>query len=449
MSSFENNGRTGAPSSRASSMVEQVASPFSTLTARLPGASQAVAGGTVLNDAPFDLHNLTPVRDPVTLTAVLLSDLQSVCDRFGVGSGSSSSRRSSSSSIARVSSAAEKETFGTSSLGRKVLFDDEDASSILGKDERNDISDMDVYEDMDVTIPGAFVTQSMVHRGRDVLGFDGSDIDQPLRSAKKQSAVDVGKLLASSEFDSFERSTVDLRTIDPAALTSRDAKAAFAINLYNLLSLHARLRLGVPNSRADRTRLNNRVYYLVGSHAHLCLDDISTVLLRNERRGGLSRLIQKAGRSTEDDFHRKLAVQPVMPEALCAICATASSYDPPIRIFYTEHLSADLAQVVDRFLCTWVRPRAVPNSFWVARVPLVFSMFRNEFSVESVPNGSAASSEEQVVNSIIDWIKHHITSDAQLSQRFSNCNSLEYHRVADAFNDERSGQRTFSPLFWG
>jgi Protein of unknown function, DUF547 len=448
MSSFENNARPQPMGSRASSVVEQGASPFANFTAKLPGSPQVGAGGTVLNDAPYELHGRSPVRDPVTLTAVLLSDLQNLCERYAVGSGSASSRHSSSSSLAGLSSAAENEAFGTSSLGRKVFFDDEDMSSTCGKEERTDDSDVNGLDDMDVAIPRAFVTQSMAQRGRDGLGFDNSDIDHLLRCGKKQAIVDVSKLIDSAEFQEFEASSSDLKAVDPSALTSRDAKAAFAINLYNLLSLHARIRLGVPTNRADRTRLNHRVYYLVGSQAHLCLDDISTVLLRNERRSGISRLIQKAGRSAEEEFHRKLAVQPVMPEALCAICATASSYDPPIRVFYTEHLSADLAEVVDRFLCKWVRPRAVPNDFWTARVPLVFSMYRNEYAVESLPSATAALSEDQIVSSVIDWIMHHVTSNAQLSQRLSHCNSLEYHRVADAFQDERSGQRAFSPLFW-
>jgi hypothetical protein len=297
-------------------------------------------------------------------------------------------------------------------------------------------------------IDTAPIADSLAKHGRALSHLGVADLDVDPTLPRFAARVDVPPLVSSPEFARFERATAELQAVDLALLTTRSAKAAFALNLYNLLSLHARLSFGTRVNRVDRSRANHRVVYRVGGHI-FCQDDILNVMIRGESRvKGITKLMSRSSKSADADCHRRLAIQPIMLEALCAVCVTGSSYDPPIRAYDEENVEADLAEVGDRFLSTWVRPRVLPSKAAVCRIPKVFAMFGTDFALSDRGSSSAKASDSAVSECLLEWISEHITSSGALGERVSQCQAVEYYRTGDALAGRDGKSDTLAPLFW-
>lgn len=383
------------------------------------GGTSSNGPGTVLNGKPSSWDGPACARDPITVTGALLSELRDICEHFALAASSPSVSSSSSSepSNSHLPSASD------------ALFS------------MDPCDDMLMDSAINCSVP---IASTVAKRGQELqnLGIESLHVEP----AVSVPCVNIECLQASPEFARFERATAELQAVDLDLLTTRSAKAAFAINLYNLLSLHARISVGSPSNRIEKNRVHHRIVYRVGGEVYFSLDDILNVILRSEHRRGISKLIQRQPRNGDTDWHRRLAVQPVMPEALCAILTTWSSYDPPVRVYTSDNLSVQLSEVIDRFLSTWVRPRLLPSKAGVARVPRIFTLFVNDFvSDRHVPNGKA-STEHAMNQVVLAWISEHIRSNAGLADRVSQCQHLEYYRLGDAFDANSSS--TFAPYFW-
>lgn len=382
------------------------------------------ANGVVLNDVPWEEARVKP-RSPVALTAALLDQLRSVCVMYSHESPAVKSMNGTNSSDGGSSGAIPQDSNRGSALV-KPSWDELSADSV----------------------EATRISESLARHGQALatLGVAELEVDSMIPQFAPQ--ISVAHFVSSAEFARFERATAELQAVDLSTLTTRSAKAAFALNLYNLLLLHARLSFGTRVNRVDRARVNSRVVYRAGGHI-FCLDDILNVMLRGESRGkGFGKLMNRSGKSADADCHRRLAVHPAMPEALLAISVTASSYDPPIRAYYEDTLGDDLAEVGDKFLSTWVRPRLLSSKGSVARVPKVFSMFGSDFVLSERLPTSGKDSDVVVTQSVLVWIADHIKLNQKLSERVRKCQSLEFYKTGDALEARDGKGDTIAPFFW-
>lgn len=97
--------------------------------------------------------------------------------------------------------------------------------------------------------------------------------------------VDYGFLSNSAEFAAYCDCVAGLRTYDPSSLTSREARLAFWINLYNAMVIHAVIELGIKRSVAERWAgldFFRKAAYLIDERRMSC-DDIEHGILRANR----------------------------------------------------------------------------------------------------------------------------------------------------------------------
>lgn len=293
------------------------------------------------------------------------------------------------------------------------------------------------------------VARSLAEQGRQLPGVGIGERDGKRRG--QALSLDLSSLKSSATFAQFQEDLSQLQSVDLGAIVSRVAKACFAVNLYNLLSLHTRILSWSASGRYERPKLQRSHAYLVGPTTMFSQDDIANNMLRTEKRGRIMRLVQGSARSLDAERQRELAVYPVMPELLCAICSTNTSYDPPIRVYTTANLHVELREVVDEFLCTWVRVRPTPSNTLALRLPKVFSQWREDFGNDDALRLSTkrarACVDDRVTANVIAWVSSHIPSNETLADHVLDCQGLEFYRSADAFEDNRGGSE-FAPLLW-
>jgi len=95
---------------------------------------------------------------------------------------------------------------------------------------------------------------------------------------EKDGLVDYGKVFADKRFLHFEDVTCEFQQVDLMRLNPRERKA-FAINIYNLLALHAFSRVGPPLTATQRYGFFDRISYDIGGYFY-SLNDIESGILR-------------------------------------------------------------------------------------------------------------------------------------------------------------------------
>jgi hypothetical protein len=92
------------------------------------------------------------------------------------------------------------------------------------------------------------------------------------------SLEDYEKICASEQFRQFLQGAAELQSVDISLLTE-EAKAAFFINLWNVVIVHSYLVCGFPTSELDLKYILRSSYYRVGRTV-FCLADIKHGVLR-------------------------------------------------------------------------------------------------------------------------------------------------------------------------
>jgi len=89
---------------------------------------------------------------------------------------------------------------------------------------------------------------------------------------------DYEKVFADKRFIHFEDMTCEFQQVDMFKLSVRERKA-FAINIYNLLALHAFSRVGPPLTSTQRYGFFDQISYDIGGYFY-SLNDIESGILR-------------------------------------------------------------------------------------------------------------------------------------------------------------------------
>jgi hypothetical protein len=212
-----------------------------------------------------------------------------------------------------------------------------------------------------------------------VAGASPAEVAEALRKLRnqlKQEAldesghVDYTKLRTSPTFEEMERATGLLHTIDPAEMTDDATRIAFWINLYNVLSIHGVLALGIRQSVMEIPSFFSVVAYRVGDFV-LSLDEIENGVLRRNAPHPAT------GTRLFDGDDPRLGLCPSMVDPrIHAALVCASTSCPPVAFYESSKLDAQLELAALNYVASDVE---VDDANRVVRVPITFRYYQNDF----------------------------------------------------------------------
>jgi glutaredoxin-related protein len=162
------------------------------------------------------------------------------------------------------------------------------------------------------------------------------------RHRGKDGLVDYISARMDPDFLDFEESTCEISKVPLKDMTV-DSRKAFWINLYNLIVLHAMVKVGVPSSSLGRLAYFDQVGYDVGGK-FFSLSDIEHGILR-ENMIAPYHLSKQLSSSDE----RLSFILPKDPRIHFALNCGAKSC-PPIKIFTSIGVDEELSIVAESFL---------------------------------------------------------------------------------------------------
>ena len=182
--------------------------------------------------------------------------------------------------------------------------------------------------------------------------------------------------LAESPADRAYRtaSAAALRTLDLATLSSREARLAFWINVYNALVIDAviafRVRRSVIEGPLGYLAFFRRAAYIVGGHRLSC-DDVEHGILRGNR----GHPFIPGPQFGPTDPRLALVIRPPDVRVHFALnCASRSC--PPISAYETEQIDRQLDLAARSFVAGDME---VEPSHDIARVSRIFRWFADDF----------------------------------------------------------------------
>jgi len=129
-------------------------------------------------------------------------------------------------------------------------------------------------------VPDLSPAESMrcMHRLMDMFGRlenDATDADDSCR-------IDYSKIRSSARFLDFEEAACELQAVDLGRMDDT-AKTAFGVNLWNLMTRYAYVKLGVPDSSMARNAFYSGVKVNVGGHVY-SLEEFEHGIIRGNRK---------------------------------------------------------------------------------------------------------------------------------------------------------------------
>ena len=191
-----------------------------------------------------------------------------------------------------------------------------------------------------------------------------------LEALDDEGRVDYAKLHTSQTFAEMKRVSGLLRAIDPAQMIDDDTRIAFWINLYNVLSIHGALALGIRESVMEVPSFFGVVAYRVGDFV-LTLDEIENgVLRRNAPHPATGALL-----FGDDDPRLALCPSHVDPRIHAAlVCASTSC--PPVAFYEASKLDEQLELAALNYVASDVEVDEVAR---VVRIPITFRYYQSDF----------------------------------------------------------------------
>ncbi|MGB3049777.1 MAG: DUF547 domain-containing protein [Polyangiales bacterium] len=206
-----------------------------------------------------------------------------------------------------------------------------------------------------------------------------SEIAEALRKLRNQlkaealdenGHVDYTKLRTSPTFAEMKATSGLLQAIDPGDMSDDDSRIAFWINLYNVLSIHGVLELGIRESVMEIPSFFGVVAYRVGDFV-LTLDEIENGVLRRNAPHPAT------GARLFDDDDPRLGLCPshVDPRIHAAlVCASTSC--PPVAFYEASKLDEQLDLATLNYVASDVE---VDDALRVVRLPITFRYYQSDF----------------------------------------------------------------------
>jgi hypothetical protein len=194
----------------------------------------------------------------------------------------------------------------------------------------------------------------LLNDGEPIGEIDSKEMAARLKSAMstlKGSFIDAERgrvayerMQQSDTYQTFLKLSNNLKSLDLAALASREEKIAFWINLYNVIVIHGVIALGLRDSVKEVWNFFRRVCYQIGEH-FFSPDDIEHGLLRGNRRPPYAffRVFHQG------DPRLRYRVEPLDPRIhFTLVCGSSSC--PFIDIYTPENLEEELNIAAAAFL---------------------------------------------------------------------------------------------------
>jgi len=215
-------------------------------------------------------------------------------------------------------------------------------------------------------------------------------------------ALDYRGLAASPEFASLVELARHLRAGRPHELATADQQIAFWANLYNALTMHAIIALGIRDGIADVQDFFKQPRYDVGGQSFDLLDVEHGVLRQNRISLNMPTAVWETG-----DPRSRWIVDRLDPRVHFALMCGARSC-PPIRAYQAERLDAQLELAARAFVDNDVE---VDPEAGRVRLSRLFHWYQQDFGdvlgwiLNYLDPGPAR-----------DWLAEH-RQDAQLEYR--------------------------------
>ena len=156
--------------------------------------------------------------------------------------------------------------------------------------------------------------------------------------------VDYGQLLDAETYALFQQQTRILRVFSPDDLSIREERLAFWLNVYNILTVHGVIALGIRHSIKEITGFLGRVAYEIGG-CRFSLDDIQHGILRGNRWKHPLAFRPFGVR----DARRRFVAEECDARVHCAlVCGTRSS--PPFDVYEPSGIDEQLDDATRRFV---------------------------------------------------------------------------------------------------
>ncbi len=160
----------------------------------------------------------------------------------------------------------------------------------------------------------------------------------------EKGGVNYHDMRDSDAFEEYKTAATALATFDLDGLTSREAKLAFWMNIYNALVVHGVLELDIKESVKEVSSFFQHVSYDIGGYM-FSLDDIEHGILRgNKRKHMLSRRPFRGG-----DERIRFALGKVDPRIHFALVCGSNSC-PPIDVYEETQIDQQLDLVSEAFI---------------------------------------------------------------------------------------------------
>lgn len=199
-----------------------------------------------------------------------------------------------------------------------------------------------------------------------------SDLKNKLKAEaiNDRGQVNYSALMNSGILKELEISVAALRTFDPGSLAGDNQRAAFWLNLYNVLAIHGVIRLGIKKSVMEIPSFFGIVAYRVGDHNY-SLDEIENGVIRaNSLHPASKKRLFKPG-DTRIEYSTSKA-DPRFHAAL--VCASNSC--PPVRFYQADRLDEQL----DAASGNWVMGDVKANEeLKRIELPITFFYFKDDF----------------------------------------------------------------------
>ncbi len=171
----------------------------------------------------------------------------------------------------------------------------------------------------------------------DAIGTELKTTMNLLRGAFfEQQRVAYEQMKHAELYQRFLQLTYNLKNFDPAALTTRAARIAFWINLYNVIVIHGVIELNIRDSVKEVRSFFTRIAYAIWGH-EFTANDIEHGILRGNRKPPNS-LFHVFG---DSDPRRRFSIEEVDPRIHFAlVCASRSC--PPIEVYTPDNLDNEL-----------------------------------------------------------------------------------------------------------
>ena len=182
--------------------------------------------------------------------------------------------------------------------------------------------------------------------------------------------IDYAALRNSPFFERMRRCIAALRGFDPAILAADPERIAFWANLFNVLTIHAVLELGIRNSVREVPFFFRRAVYEIGGRPYR-LGDIEHGILRGNRRPpyGPSRSFAAS------DPRRRFAPETFDPR-VHFVLVRAGRTDPPLEACVPETLEERFEIAARGFVNGTSRLDLDERTLWVSEL---FKWYRADF----------------------------------------------------------------------